>query len=345
MLGDKKKTETKLQPVWTAVVPDHVVGVAWSSNGSQVAAAAVNGPVVVYEAASGRILFDLSGHDFGTAALAFHPADPLLATAGQDGKIRLWGTILGQKRAAFDGGAAWVEKLAWSPDGKQLASAAGKKVRIWELATGDMLREYTAHPATIADIAWQPKSSILAVAVYGGVLLYDVISDDPPRHFEWKGSPLKLAWSPNGKLLAHGNQDATVHFWYADTGLDLQMSGYPTKIRELAWDFASRTLATGGGEMVCVWDCGGKGPAGTTPKMFEAHKKPVSTLAFQRRGFLLASGGQDGRLCLWQPANRTPLLAGVTFEETEITDLAWSPDDRSMLVGSANGGVGLFKVV
>ena len=64
-----------------------------------------------------------------------------------------------------------------------------------------------------------------------------------------------MAWSPDGKVLAHGNQDATVHFWYAQTGTDLQMSGYPTKVRELGWDFTSRYLATGGGRMPCVWDC------------------------------------------------------------------------------------------
>ena len=85
-------------------------------------------------------------------------------------------------------------------------------------------------------------------------------------------------------------------FWYAESGRELHMSGYPSKVRELSWDFTGRFLATGGGDVICVWDCGGsKGPEGTTPKMLEGHGATVSAVAWQRRGFLLASGdGCDG---------------------------------------------------
>ncbi|HMP41901.1 MAG TPA: WD40 repeat domain-containing protein, partial [Roseiflexaceae bacterium] len=67
------------------------------------------------------------------------------------------------------------------------------------------------------------------------------------RKFEWKGSVLVLAVSLDGKYIAAGAQNASVHFWICRDGTDLEMSGYPRKVRELAWDSSSSYLATGGG--------------------------------------------------------------------------------------------------
>jgi WD40 repeat protein len=339
-----KKPSNRLVPVGQGAAPDHAIDLSWSADGRTLAVAAVSGPVVLFDAATGKPTRELSGHGFGTAAVAFHPTEPVLATCGQDGKARVWDAVLGQERAAFDGGAAWVDRLAWSADGSILATAAGKKVRLWEFATGTQLREYANHGGTVADLAWRPKSNLLSVAAYGAVAMYDPAQPEAVRKYEWKGSALRLAWSPNGAMLAHGNQDASVHFWYADRGEQLHMSGYPSKVRELSWDFSGRFLATGGGDAVCVWDCGGKGPEGTTPKMLTGHAGAVSAVGWQRRGFLLASGDRGGRVILWQPANRTPHIGGATFEGTEVSAVAWSPDDKLLAVGGGNGGVGVFRV-
>ncbi|MCU0706092.1 MAG: WD40 repeat domain-containing protein [Fimbriiglobus sp.] len=345
MIGKQnKKPANRLAAAWRGGVPDHAIALGWSPFGKQLAVAAVSGPVVVFDATTGKELFTLPGHGFGTTAVAYHPSDDdTLATAGQDGKARIWSTLMGDVRHTFEGGSAWVERLAWSRDGSILATAAGKKVRLWNTKTGEQLREYADHGGTVADLAWRPGTNLLAVAAYGAVSIYDPAEPAAVRKYEWKGSALKLAWAPNGAMLAHGNQDSSVHFWYADSGQELHMSGYPSKVTAVDWDFTSRFLATGGGDAVCVWDCAGKGPAGSQPNMLTGHST-VTAVGWQRRGFLLASGDDGGRLMLWQPANRTPLIGGATFEGTEITAVAWSPDDKLLAAGSGAGAVGVFKL-
>lgn len=341
------KSDNKLRRAWVAAIPDHCVAVAWSADGRLVAAAAVSGPVAVYAALTGQAVHQLAGHGFGTTAIAFHPSRPLLATAGQDGQVRLWDATSGTESAKFAGGAAWVEHLAWNADGSVLATAAGKKVRLWG-ATGIPLREYVDHGGTLADLAWKPGTNLLSVAAYGGVTLYDPTQTGSVRRYEWKGAPLRLAWSPNGKLLAHGNQDASVHFWFADSGKDLEMPGYPTKVRELSWDAAGRLLATGGGPAVVLWDCGGaNGPAGSKPQLLMDGEDEASLAAvgWQRRGYLLATAGHDGRVLVWQPANKkAPLVGQDQLDSTEATVLAWSPDDKMLAVGGASGAVALYRV-
>jgi WD40 repeat protein len=115
------------------------------------------------------------------------------------------------------------------------------------------------------------------------------------------GSVLALAFSPDGQRLAHGNQDASIHYWDLRKHKELEMWGYDTKVRERAWSNDGRWLATGGGASVTVWDTSGrKGPQGSRPLFLDRHEQPITALAFQPApGTLLASAGRDGLVALW----------------------------------------------
>jgi WD40 repeat protein len=317
---------------WQAEIGDHVIALAWSPDGTGLAAAAVGGPITLCDGTTGRIRHVLPGHGFGTIALSWSPQGALLASSGQDGKVKLWNVRDGKLQHALDGGSAWVERVAWSPDGTLLASAAGKKVRLWT-ADGQLMRDYGNHASTVADIQWKPGTLELASAAYGQIALFDPDKAEPVRSLSWKGSQLALAWSPDGKYIATGDQDSTVHFWIVKSGEDLMMSGYPTKVRELAWDCTSRFLATGGGDTPCVWDVSGKGPAGKKPLQFEGHKAKVTALAFQRGGPLLASAGADGLVFLWEPGKHKRPLAQSQVESA-VTQASWAPGDDRLGIGT-----------
>ena len=342
-----RKPAMTLRSCWQHALADHVIALAWSPpHGRVMAAASVSGEVTLLQTSNGERLHQLSGHQIGVAALAWSPDGEILASSGQDGKVRLWDVVTGAQIAEMAGGAAWVEHLAWCPakDHKRppmLASAAGKVLRFWDRA-GTLLQEHGDHASTIHDIAWHTKSNQLAIVPYGGLILLDPDRGDT-QQFAWKGASLRLAWSPDGRYVATGDQDSTVHFWYAKTGKDLQMWGYPTKVRELAWDSTSRYLATGGSATVVVWDCSGKGPEGTKPLMLEAHGANLSALAFQHRGLTLASSGRDGWLHLWAVGGSKQPIASQGYS-APIAQIAWSPDDRWLAVGTEMGDVELLAV-
>jgi WD40 repeat protein len=329
-----------LAGVWASKIGDCVQALRWSSDGRFLAAASVSGPVHVFDAASGLEIVTLPGHEFGTASISWKPGENVFATAGQDGKLRIWNLDTPSRNLACEGGAPWVDHVVWSASGRFLASTAGRKLRLWS-PEGELLREYPDHPSTIADVVWKPGSEEVTTASYGTVQFFATDSEEPLKKFSWKGSMLKLAWSPDGKALATGNQDSTVHFWFVVTGKDLHMWGYPAKIRELAWDAKSRFLATGGSSTVVVWDCSGKGPANTKPLTFEFHDKLLSQLTFQHRGPLLASGCGSGIVALWNVEKKSSALAAVWLDGP-VSQLAWSPDDRWLAAGDESGSVRLF---
>ena len=361
----------KLTKLWDASIDGHVISLAWSNALGLIAAASVDGPIALFDAKTGQVRHHLLGHGFGTADVAWSADGKHLASAGQDGKVRLWDPTTGRQVLEMPGGAAWVERVAWCPTSSLLASAAGKKLRLWNL-DGEMIREFPDHPSTIADIRWKPNDTVLASTAYGKLFLWSLLPSppgrgvggegetsgpaaltpgpsprrrgevEPLREFDWQGSMLALAWSPDGAYIAAGAQDCTVHFWLMTTGDDLQMAGYPTKVRELAWDAQSRYLATGGGPTSCVWDFSGKGPAGTTPVQLEGHQDNITCLAYQHRGEHLASGAEDGLLLLWHPSRQHGSLALVKHAAA-VSQIAWADDDKRLAVGTADGSVLLYS--
>jgi len=143
---------------------------------------------------------------------------------------------------------------------------------------------------------------------------------------DWKCSMLGVAWSRDGRFVASGAQDGTVHFWRLSSGKDSMMTGYATKPTALAWSADSRWLATGGGETITVWPFDGRGPERRAPRSLEAHADPISALAFAPQGRLLAAGCRGGALSLWELPGDAPLATFLVGARVEA--LAWAGRDR-----------------
>ncbi|HEY8933212.1 MAG TPA: WD40 repeat domain-containing protein [Rariglobus sp.] len=324
---------------WAAQLDDYVIDLGWSADGARLAAAASSGPVSLFAAADGART-DLPGHDDGANCLAWHPSQPLLATGGQDAKVKLWDATTAQHTAAAEVGGAWIEHLAWSPDGAKLAAAAGRHLAFLR-GDGSTLHTFKPAPKTISAIAWQPAGGCLASAYFGGVCLWDADDFIAQKEFHYANGIHALVWSPDNRWLVSGNQDPSVHLWLPDSNDEFHMSGYEGKVKDLSFDRDSHWLATGGGQDACLWDCTGAGPEGREPVMLP-HEAKVCAVAFQHAHGLLATASADGVLQLWSPERPKPLRATVKMP-VPATKLAWSPDDRFLAVGSEKGVVYVLK--
>jgi WD40 repeat protein len=354
-----------LTKLWAAPIDDYVIDLAWSPDGTLLAAASAAGPVHLFDGPTGENRRQLPGHDDGANCLAFAPQvsglspqvypSALLATGGQDGKVKFWDASAAQHTATADLGGAWVEHLAWRPLAAQpqvsglspqvsssvLAAAAGRQLTFLR-ADASTLHAFKPAPKTLSAIAWHPQGGALASAYFGGVCLWDADDFIAQKEFPYANGIHTLAWSPDRRWLVSGNADPSVHLWLPEEDQEFQMSGYETKVKQITFDHTSRHLATTGGQDVCVWDCSGAGPEGREPLMFP-HDAPLCAVAFQRTHGLLASASTDGVVQLWSPERPQPLRATVKMP-APATKLVWSPDDRLLAVGSEKGILYILKV-
>ncbi len=347
--GSSPPPTRTLRSRWSAQTDDYVQALVWSPDGSLLASAEVSGPIVLFDGRDGAIRHRLEGHGFGTADLAWSPGGSLLASAGQDGTARIWEADSGRLRGEVRAGATWVERVAWRPIGSDdeaiVATSAGRKIRLWSPDGGE-LRIYPDQPGVVTDLRWSPDGRTLASAGNGRVVFWSSESEEPTQIIKQPGCPiLAIAWSPEGDRLAAGCQDATVHYWTLRDQEHFQMSGYPMKVRRLAFDPSGRWLATDGSAGVAIWDTSGDGPAGTAPVMPVGHDGPIIALGFDpKHPNALASIGEIDRLViLWQLDHPRSFQSGADLGSPGAA-LAWQADASVFAAGTESGLIAVFEV-
>ncbi len=334
---------------WHAKLDDFITQIAWSPDGTRLAASSVSGQVHVFDVATERALFRLEpAHADGCDALSWRPDSAAFATAGRDGKWRLWDAPGGKQLAEHDTGALWPEHATWSapadggPSGARLAVSAGSTISLWD-EQGAPLGEPARFPRAVVDLQWVLGGRTLAIALSSAIHLRASAPDGGETILNARDPILCMAMSPSGKWLLTGNQDSSIHVWNLDAGAEMHMRGYPAKVRQLAWHRGSRWVATGGGPSVAVWDCSGRGPEGRAPTMLEWHTDLVTALHYQPAGDWLASGSRDGGLAIWSPTQREQLITGGKIS-SGVTRVAWSPDGKLLAAGGEAGEVQVVAV-
>ena len=331
------------------VLDDFVADISWSPDSTRLAVAGGEGKVFLVERVAGATARALqartvSEHPLGALSVAWQPRGAAFVSCGQDGALVLHDGADGTEHARQRPRALGLSSMVWSPDGRWLASAAGKQIWLW---TPGLAPAHALPPleAGIAALAWDRPGRDLAAAVNGGVVVHRI---EPPRfelrRFPWAAPCVSLAYSANGKVLACGTQDGSVHFWYLATGRDSQMRGYPGKVDCIGFSGDSRWLATAAGDQLVLWDFGGRGPEGSRPLQLAGHTDRIEALAFQPDGNFLASIGRDWRLSLWLPG-KTPGALDAQLTDSEPSALRWSPDGRFVAVGERRGRLAIHELV
>ena len=337
------KPQGMLHEGWTAQVDDYALTCGWLFKGDALLVADVCGGLYSFDGSTGAINWQTKElHQGGLLAMAIHPEQNLFATAGQDGCLQIWSSETYEVLHAIKLGRGWVEHLTWSPDGKYLAVSMSRHAYVFGINAKEHWRS-DEHSSTVSAIAWSSTTE-LATASYGRVTFFDINEDAVNQKLEWKGSLVSMVLSPDGDVVACGSQDNSVHFWRRSTGKDAEMTGYPGKPSQLAFDQRGQLLATGGSEQITVWSFKGDGPEGTLPGQLNVHAESISSLVFANNGPLLASGAKDGSVLVWfldKHGDGNPL--GGVFVGEKISNIGWRPDDNAIAAINASGGVNVYK--
>jgi WD40 repeat protein len=325
---------------WSIGLDGHIIDMQWVRSRSFLLAATIDGEIALIDVRAGTVPLRWKAHEFGLASLSVSPVQNRLASCGQDGALRIWDLDDGSLIAESELADQWGVGARYSPSGALIGVAAGRHMQVVS-PDGAVVRRFEPLASTISDLAWKPalndEPECVATCGYGGVHIWRADIDTYAKRFPWQGSALSLAWSPDAKYLATGDQDRTVHFWVVSKAKDLEMTGYPIKVRELAWTADSSLLATGGGADITVWDCSGRGPRGTEANVLEGHQDKINALAFSHTN-ILASGSDDGEIRLWEPIRHGTSLVTLGVPSS-VSRLAWSPDSELLAIGAANGEV------
>jgi WD40 repeat protein len=144
----------------------------------------------------------LEGHEGAVNAAVFSPDGSQVATAGDDGTIRIWAPS-GELAGTLEPQAGVVSSLAWSTDGSYLATGTDDgRIRIWSLPAGQMMAELGGHTDFVTHLAWSPTSDRLASAGADGVAhIWNAAPSTAAQVLPYV-TVSDLSWSSDGRYVA-----------------------------------------------------------------------------------------------------------------------------------------------
>ncbi|KAK2574016.1 Notchless protein-like protein 1, partial [Acropora cervicornis] len=260
-----------------------------------------------------------------------------LASGSGDTTVRFWDVNTETPHFTCKGHNHWILHIAWSPDGKKLASGCKNgEIRLWNPTTGKQIGQvFKGHLQWITCLSWQPLHSnpdcrLLASSSKDATIkIWDVVLGHLLRTLSSHTKSVTcIRWGGEG-LIYSSSQDRTIKVWKADDGVlcrTLQGHAHWVNYLALNTDYVLRT--------------GSFDPSKGEKDEFITERKGLKDKALQRylqaRGGKrerLVSGSDDFTLFLWDPEESKNPLARMTGHQALINQVSFSPDGR--LIASA----------
>ena len=272
--AEQRLLSRESEPALFATNNQGVDALAWSSDGTHIAAALGNDTVGAWSIATGdESLFRFS-QPGNVNALGWSPDGSRIAAVSGNTAVQVRSATTGKLIFTYTGHAQTVLTLAWSPDGKYITSGgADGIVKVWDASTGHTSVNYRGHTAAVNAVTWSPDSS----------------------------------------QIASGGTDGTVQVWEAATGRPLfTYRGHTGVVNAVAWQRgpllltgSEARIASGGADAtVQVWSFGKASNQAMALQgeilMYRGHSGQVMSVTWSPDGQYIASGSEDGTVQVWR---------------------------------------------
>ncbi|SIN94103.1 WD40 repeat [Singulisphaera sp. GP187] len=306
------------------------------------------GPVTVWNTATGHLLGTYPGQRLFNARISFSPDSRSLLLNGDSGIQRWWlerPKNSSSKSLAGHTDEAWA--AVFSPRDNMLATGSDDTdddwtIRLWDTATGQLQLGWNGGEGTVSSLAFAPDGATLAsthLDESGDIRLWETAKGRLRQTLKGHSSKVRtVAFRAQSKMLASGGDDATVRLWSGANGqLLMTLKGHTDKVRQVVFSPDGNTLASASNDgTVRLWEV-------TTGKIKRVLRNPIEVTAvdFAPDGAMLVATDELGTILCWE-ARTGSIIRRLHSGDRSPRSLAFSPDGRVLATAGEAGSIRLW---
>ncbi|OBT95231.2 hypothetical protein VE01_07574 [Pseudogymnoascus verrucosus] len=283
-----------------------------------------------------------------SSAIVFSPRTSVVRTNNLD-KLPMWLGTLPQVEDSWAsliqtlaGHLGWVEAVAFSPDGKHIASGSrDNTIKLWDASTGSLQKTLASHLGLVGAIAFSLDGKHIASGSGDNTIkLWDASTGSLQKTLVGHLDLVKaIAFSLDGKHIASGSWDNTIKLWDASIGsLQKTLVGHLDWVEAIAFSPDSKHIASGSRDnTIKLWDAS----TGSLQKTLVGHLGWVEAIAFSLDGKQIATGSNDNTIKLWD-ASTGSLQKTLVGHSGLVAAIAFSPDSKQIATGSGDNTIKLW---